>query len=192
MASGRTHAAATLFAACAMVPLLPAAISHFGPEVVAAIPGCVAGLIVGPDADVDGGWLAFWQVRRAWGPAGGAAAFAYRALWYPYAKLIPHRHWLSHMPVVGTAGRLVYLAWLPALVLVVAGHASAVADLLQSPVLWWACAGLAVSDGLHWAFDVISIKRLFGKRSVFGGAENRRRNTPKWRQNGTLRRLQAK
>jgi hypothetical protein len=30
-------------------------------------------------------------------------------LWLPYQKFIPHRHWLSHAPVIGSAVRLLYL-----------------------------------------------------------------------------------
>jgi uncharacterized metal-binding protein len=31
-------------------------------------------------------------------------------IWLPYQKKIPHRHWLSHAPIVGSALRLLYLA----------------------------------------------------------------------------------
>jgi uncharacterized metal-binding protein len=31
-----------------------------------------------------------------------------RFLWLPYQR-IPHRHWLSHAPVIGSIGRLLYL-----------------------------------------------------------------------------------
>jgi uncharacterized metal-binding protein len=30
-------------------------------------------------------------------------------IWLPYQKFIPHRHWLSHAPVIGSAVRLLYL-----------------------------------------------------------------------------------
>jgi uncharacterized metal-binding protein len=32
-----------------------------------------------------------------------------KSIWLPYQKFIPHRHWLSHAPVIGSAVRLLYL-----------------------------------------------------------------------------------
>ena len=68
--------------------------------------------------------------------------------WWPYGRLIAHRSWISHMPIVGTTLRLVYLApvWFPIWLM------------LGSPKPEWLIlcfSGLCVSDALHWLLDVV-------------------------------------
>lgn len=79
----------------------------------------------------------------------------WRLYWYPYGKAVPHRHWISHMPIIGTAVRLIYL--LPLLAL----------SYLIRPPTWEVSRvlilGLALGDTLHWLLDITttSIKRRF-------------------------------
>jgi uncharacterized metal-binding protein len=56
----------------------------------------IGGLWLSPDLDTRS------NPTRRWGPL--------RLLWWPYRKLLRHRSLLSHSPLLGTAGRLLYLA----------------------------------------------------------------------------------
>jgi uncharacterized metal-binding protein len=66
-------------------------------------------LFLSPDLDNGSGSRAY----RMWGPL--------RFLWYPYMRALPHRSAVSHWPVIGTAGRLLYLGALGYLVAEIAG-----------------------------------------------------------------------
>lgn len=58
-----------------------------------------SGLMFGPDLDI-------YSVQyKRWGWL--------RVIWRPYQKLLHHRSWLSHGPLIGTVLRLIYLGiWL--------------------------------------------------------------------------------
>ena len=71
--------------------------------------------------------------------------------WFPYAIIIPHRHGLSHLPGLGTAGRLAYL-------LLTAFAVVRLGDLPVDGVPAWVfpiAVGLAVSDFVHFWLDFI-------------------------------------
>ena len=95
MASGRSHDRATGVLALPFGllwwPLL-------GPPgaVVAAAAFLIGGLWLSPDLDTRS------NATRRWGPL--------RLLWWPYRRWLPHRSLLSHSPVLGMAGRLLYLS----------------------------------------------------------------------------------
>ncbi|MEO1399640.1 MAG: DUF2227 family putative metal-binding protein [Cyanobacteria bacterium J06635_1] len=106
-----------------------------GPYALAAAGGALAGLWLSPDLD-----LPKCRARRRWRNIGLGW------LWWPYDKLLPHRSPWSHWPIVGTAGRLLYLGW-PLL-----GWGDPVW------LIWWpwfaaAAVGLAVADVGHWVAD---------------------------------------
>jgi uncharacterized metal-binding protein len=153
MPDGKTHAALTVVAAAGLsaagyLLVLP------GDTSLALAGGCLAGLVLTPDLDVNDRIYAHSLVRRQ---AGQLPALAWRLFWLPYSRLVPHRHWISHTPVLGTGLRLGYLALIAWLLLALFGHPWPWQEL---PV--WAPAavyGLAVSDALHWAADV-SLSRL--------------------------------
>ncbi|MBD2019283.1 metal-binding protein [Leptolyngbya sp. FACHB-36] len=63
----------------------------------------VGGLLLSPDLDVKS------RPWRRWGWL--------RFIWLPYQKLVPHRSWISHTPIVGT---LIQLSYLGAIVLLAA------------------------------------------------------------------------
>jgi uncharacterized metal-binding protein len=68
-----------------------------------------SGMLLSPDLDFDKSDLwgrsrgRAWsnRVLRRWGPIG--------IIWYPYARLLPHRSWISHGYVIGGIIRLAYL-----------------------------------------------------------------------------------
>lgn len=98
MPNGRVHDTATLIAAGAATPTM---LVVWGPEhaIVTASSFVVSGLLFSPDLDLQHSRSAtFWRnVRLGW-------------LWWPYAQLIPHRSPLSHHPIFGPLGRILYFA----------------------------------------------------------------------------------
>lgn len=107
MSNGATHAKVTTITAVPVGMLaMVSSGDNFGITAV-SVAGCLFGLVCEPDLDQPGitqseGRLLhhrfMWPVGVFW-----------FAVWYPYARLIPHRSWASHLPVVGTAIRLIYL-----------------------------------------------------------------------------------
>ncbi|HEY9607663.1 MAG TPA: metal-binding protein [Allocoleopsis sp.] len=94
MASGKNHDRSILFA----TPIVLAVGSYqFGLEVgvIAAASHFLGGYWLSPDLDIKSAPFLRWGVLRF--------------IWLPYQKKIPHRHWLSHSPVIGSTIRLLYL-----------------------------------------------------------------------------------
>lgn len=104
--------------------------------------GSLSGVILSPDLDQDGLTISEMSIIRRI-PVLGWAFYLY---WFPYAKLIKHRHWTSHAPVIGTIGRLLYLAPLFFLL----AHFGI--DLWNEFSRDW-IVGLAASDAMHWFRD---------------------------------------
>lgn len=159
MPGGKAHAFATVAATLAT----PWIVRGIGVDVttantIAATVGCFSGLILTPDLDVNRGCRSIQTVRKE---AGEIAADIWEALWKPYALLVPHRSWLSHVPVVGTAIRLGYLYGILLLIYLVAAVTGIVhlpqipvtPDVLKNSNFVWAFFGLCLSDTLHFAMD---------------------------------------
>lgn len=154
MPSGRTHAKIWLYGAPVAIAI--AAHNVMTSPTPAAAAGIIAGYTLGrwidPDLDQFGITSAEWRAVRELRFLGVLIAMYFM----PYAYLVPHRSFISHAPVIGTAIRLVYMAapWI------------ALAILLQwIPPDWFISgtvglfAGLALSDGFHWAADVLIKER---------------------------------
>jgi uncharacterized metal-binding protein len=156
MASGRDHDRATWLLA------LPFGLLWW-PWLGGAGMGCaglgflLGGLLLSPDLDTRS------NPTRRWG--------ALRVLWWPYRRCLSHRSLVSHCPVLGTAGRLAYLAGLMLLL-------AAALQPLGLPTLAWlresatglwqqhrslvisALAGLEASSWLHLIQDGDPMPRL--------------------------------
>lgn len=137
--------------------------------------GCLAGIILTPDLDqqtynrVENKW------RKSKNPFVAILGQLYIIFWYPYALMIPHRSWVSHMPIVGTVLRILYILVFSSIILLVVGVVYQGA-LDAIPPLWLLIPnnfermapffyGLAISDALHWFFDTKFVKfftRSFG------------------------------
>lgn len=109
--------------------------------------GLAGGILLTPDIDIDHRTreeAMLWKVPLV--------GWAWQCIWAPYAFAVPHRSPLSHWPVVGTMGRAAYLAFWVWVAQSMAGR-DWLAVITAWPGLWWAMAGWAVQDGLHWALD---------------------------------------
>lgn len=158
MASGKTHSRVAVLAGVVGVVATMVWLPEAPLEKVAV--GFALGWAVTPDADVDHATVEeLWWDRIPL--VGRAVGTVYQMVWLPYARLIPHRDALSHWPLVGTAGRIAYMAaWLAAISLI-AGR-----WIVDWRVIWnwiwpWGYAAWAVQDIGHWAFDYApGLKRL--------------------------------
>jgi len=76
--------------------------------VVAVGMSIIGGLIqrvASPDLDVDRGFYGFYLTRKYLGILG----IIWEYFWKPYALIVHHRSWISHLPIVSTAIRFIYL-----------------------------------------------------------------------------------
>ena len=113
MASGRSHDQATRRLALPFGLLWAPWLGLVG-VAVAAGAFLVGGLWLSPDLDTRS------RATNRWGPLGW--------LWWPYRRGLSHRSLFSHSPVIGTAGRLIYLALALLLVALMAQGVSALAS----------------------------------------------------------------
>ena len=94
MASGRAHDRATWLLAAPVALLWWPWLGPAG-SIAAGLAFVLGGLWLSPDLDTRS------NPTRRWGPL--------RLLWWPYRRLVIHRSLLSHAPLLGSAGRLLYL-----------------------------------------------------------------------------------
>lgn len=144
MANGATHTLTTMCASAVGV-------SYFGLDnIEASSAWLLAGLwcvIVQPDLDVDNGYYGLFVlsntkkgIERLW-----------HLYWQPYARLLKHRSFFSHAPLIGTLGRLLYGGWF----------------LIPILLLWvgtsYFVTAIIAFDTLHWILDwkVWKLFRLF-------------------------------
>lgn len=140
MSDGATHTRATLLLATGL-----ASTSVLGrPEISLTLAaGALVGTIVQSDLDVDAGCYSFYIVRTVLGRPIG---WLWEKYWWPYRRLVPHRSWFSHWPVLSTVGRLAYLA--PGLYFLW--------PFLSAQTWGLLAAGLALADTLHFILDQVS------------------------------------
>ncbi len=186
MADGRTHVLATktlavfLFAGQMGNGILlqgyPARDVFFSALALSA--GTLAGLFLTPDLDIDAGSMSEEEVRRI-SPLGENIWWVY---WFPYRWLIPHRSFLSHFPIIGTFGRLLYLS-IPYLTILGITYVAApgVFGLLGFAGLWLLffsyfqmfVLGLASSDLLHFFMDQRIFHKIFKQRKIYTNIRER-------------------
>jgi len=150
MPSGKTHAFMTGTVA---------SLAIFAPfprldQMLLFVFGCLFGLVVYPDLDVDVGNYGIYLIRNVFGET---VSKLWQLFWYPYAKIAAHRGFLSHFPVISSVFRIAYVGF-PVYILLRAYH-----HVEWSEDIYYALAGLFVVDTLHIVSDIISttIKRKF-------------------------------
>jgi uncharacterized metal-binding protein len=111
---------------------------------IAASSHLLGGLYLSPDLDLKSLPWKRWGILRF--------------LWLPYQR-IPHRHWLSHAPFVGSIGRLLYLGVLLSPVAI--AFLKALPPLQMGREFWYAVAavliGVEVSALNHLLLDGLLI-----------------------------------
>jgi uncharacterized metal-binding protein len=120
MASGRDHDRATWLLALPFGLLWAPWLGNAGVGWASA-GFLLGGLLLSPDLDTRS------NCSQRWG--------ALRLLWWPYRHCLSHRSLLSHSPLLGSAGRLAYLAGIVLL-------AAAALESLGLPALAWLRANL--------------------------------------------------
>lgn len=153
-------------AALLLVPLFSGNVLDFSYTL-----GALVGLVINPDLDQDGLTIAEtiftkiptpavrgkgvvravrWLVRVAIKGVGTTLTGIWMSVWGIYAVIMPHRHFLSHFPIVGTVGRIIYLI----AVLIVFRDVTGADYTISTQVFYRACVGLACADAGHWLRDI--------------------------------------
>ena len=149
MANGRSHDRAT-WTLSLPFSLLWWPLLGLAGVACAGLAFLLGGLLLSPDLDTRS------NPTRRWGPL--------RLLWWPYRRVLRHRSLLSHTPVVGSCGRLLYvgalllgLSWLgqPFGTPAPAALAQRAQQLWQGhqPLVIAALVGLEASAWLHLVQD---------------------------------------
>ncbi|MEW5959518.1 MAG: DUF2227 family putative metal-binding protein [Chloroflexota bacterium] len=116
--------------------------------------GCLSGLFVNPDLDMETVTLSeYWLVRWTLG-----LGWLWIMLWYPYALLARHRSWFSHAPIISTMGRVSYMVLLYVGIAVLLRYFLAIELFPFWALLNWEqwfifVGGLTISDLGHWWLD---------------------------------------
>lgn len=147
MASGQIHTLTTLCASAV-------AVSYFGLDNIEGSSGWLLGglwcVIVSPDLDQVDGDNGYYGLYVLSNTKRGLEKL-WHLYWQPYARLLKHRSFFSHFPVIGTFGRLIYggLVYIPLL------------------AFWdgtpYFITAIITMDFLHWVLDwkLWGVFRLF-------------------------------
>lgn len=152
MPGGKVHSAITLATASGV--LAPYALVQFGGNPYLYVAGCVVGLLVTPDLDINHGNISDTFIRRVFPPA----QWIWRLLWTPYALILPHRSIYSHFPFLGTLVRIGYIFLLLnlfSLLFFFFGNIFRINDTVSFVWFWsWSFFfGLCHVDICHWVAD---------------------------------------
>lgn len=161
MPNGRCHSAATIATTSAFLSYFAAGvvvtsttISEWNEWAFWAACGAFIGLVVEPDLDQDYQAAPLGTMRQT---GGDGLATLWQLYWTPYARLIPHRSFWSHAPLVGTAGRALYTLPLWGLPTLLWSHFFGM-PLAQLHAVF---IGLAWVDTLHYIMDFWIPRRFF-------------------------------
>lgn len=147
MPEGQSHNYGTLVTATGVS--MTASVMGLEPELMAVlITGTMTGLFLSPDLDVNAGCIVFENFRYVFGTPLGTV---WRLFWWPYAKLVPHRSFVSHAPFIGTLLRVSYIVAVASVTNIVFKWPSL--DLLKSQYFLYWFVGLCASDLIHILMD---------------------------------------
>lgn len=161
MPNGKCHSAATIATTSAFLSYFAAgvvvtavSISEYNEWAFWAALGSFSGLVVEPDLDQDYQAAPLGTMRET---GGDLLAKLWQLYWTPYARAIPHRSLLSHFPVIGTVGRLIYLAPLYALPVAVWTYFFG----FPTAQIFAYTVGLCWCDTMHYIMDFWIPRRFF-------------------------------
>ena len=150
MSSGRVHGQVTK----TISPIVFIAIFAYTNNLILAvfgIVGCLLGLLIEPDLDIDHKTMS----ERRMSDASPLYGRIWYVVWLPYALILPHRSFLSHWPILSTTIRYLYTCVPPITLLLVTGFWHEVRDfgIMYQDELMWLFIGNCVSDLAHFIFD---------------------------------------
>jgi uncharacterized metal-binding protein len=145
--SGIVHAQCTFILAVPAFGLAYGASNEHIATAAACGLGCLLGIPLTPDLDQE----TLNSSEHAIVKWTFGLGFLWVMFWYPYARLCKHRSPLSHWPVLGTLGRLLYLT-IPAGIAFSLGWKP---PQVSQVLLLWGVGGLMLSDTGHWLLDAI-------------------------------------
>lgn len=132
--------------------------------------GVLFGILLSPDLDMNQKTRSEYVVSRYLGRLIG---WLWYLFWLPYAKAVPHRHAISHWPVISTLIRLLYILTLsfPLWCLVSWLATGSLAILPLSEIgrvsgLLWGILGLMAADALHYLMDVLPFFKQRRRRNI--------------------------
>jgi uncharacterized metal-binding protein len=125
----------------------------------AAVMGSYSGIYLSPDLDL----IQITRSERLAINHHKIMGYLFYLYWLPYAYAIPHRHPLSHWPILGTCGRMLYglvgLLIMGAVIdLFVPGVFNAIIKAIGSYYFMAWLIGLMVADTGHWVMDSEVVK----------------------------------
>lgn len=149
MPNGRVHSASSLVVAISGATTM--LLLNRGAECIVGVStGALIGILLSPDADVNGGSIADYYIRRY---SGVAVEVAWDSIWAVYRKVCKHRGFISHFPVISTVLRIAYLAVFYFLIATPLKWLSGFVRIDWALFLWWAFVGLVLADTSHWGLD---------------------------------------
>ena len=147
MAPGVAHIKATYIAIIPTGIATGLAVTSI-PHGIGAAVGCFLGIAMTPDLDQISISKNEWRLVKKFGPLG----FLWCAYWWLYARIIPHRSIWSHLPILGTVIRLLYITT-PIVAFCLWQDYIPVLPQYIIDTLIGTLIGLSISDTLHWCMD---------------------------------------
>jgi uncharacterized metal-binding protein len=114
--------------------------------------GYLSGKYLEPDLDIDHITESEIHIYQDFGFLVGRAWSAY---WWPYAKIVPHRSWVSHWPFISTAFRLLYFIWPGCVASYKFQSVTLFLQFISTAEFIAFYLGLAQSDLIHITADII-------------------------------------
>lgn len=161
MSDGKTHGKITV----TLAPVAAAGAFYFSGSITqaaVAMGGCLFGLLVDPDLDIENITASELRVFSLFGLFIGKLWVLF---WLPYAKVIEHRDRLSHGFLLGTFGRVAYLYSMAICIVTLLGHLTGYEMLLTERFIYFIyehrnyalyfLAGLVLSDTGHLVADTL-------------------------------------
>ena len=151
MATGKAHASITLTQAATGAACF--ALCRDWEDAVYFNGGVLLGLLLSPDLDLiaeSSGQYSMEVWRKSLGRGiGSLIAIIWRGYWWLYSKAVPHRSYLSHGLIIGSALRVMYVIT-PVVVAILAGWDMPRMDWRRCGI---AFCGLCLADAGHLAGD---------------------------------------